>query len=54
MNPIAWLVARRKAKKEERREIAAAQQGLRRAGDEPGKTMAETVENAAGEFPPLG
>ncbi|HXK13660.1 MAG TPA: hypothetical protein VNH45_03915 [Gaiellaceae bacterium] len=43
----AWRVA----KKEDRAGIARALQEARRAGDEPPKSLSETVENAAGEFP---
>lgn len=46
----AW----RAAKKEDRAAIARALQQERRAGDEPSKSLSETVEDAAGEFPPLG
>jgi hypothetical protein len=46
----AW----RAAKNEDRAAIARALQEERRAGDEPPKSLSETVENAAGEFPPLG
>jgi hypothetical protein len=44
----------RAAKKEDRTAIAHALQEQRRAGDEPPKSLSETVENTAGEFPPLG
>jgi hypothetical protein len=46
----AWRVA----KKEDRVAIAGALQEERRAGDEPPKSLSETVENTASEFPPLG
>ena len=46
----AW----RAAKKEDRSAIAHALQEERRAGDEPPKSISDTVEDAAGEFPPLG
>jgi hypothetical protein len=46
----AW----RAAKKEDRAAIARALQEEQRAGDEPPKSLSETVGNAAGEFPPLG
>ena len=46
----AW----RSAKKEDRAAIARALQEERRAADEPPKSISDTVEDAAGEFPPLG
>jgi hypothetical protein len=46
----AWQAA----KKEDRATIARALKAERRAGDEPPKSLSETVENAAGESPPLG
>jgi hypothetical protein len=46
----AW----RAAKKEDRAAIARALQEERRAGDEPPKSISDTVEDVAGEFPPLG
>lgn len=46
----AW----RAAKTEDRAAIARALQEERRAGDEPPKSLSETVGNAAGEFPPSG
>jgi len=46
----AW----RAAKKEERAAIALALREERRAGNEPPKSISDTVEDVAGEFPPLG
>jgi hypothetical protein len=46
----AW----RAAKKEDRTAIARALDQERRAGDEPPRPISETVEDVAGEFPPLG
>jgi hypothetical protein len=43
----------RAAKQEDRAAIATALQQERRAGDEPPKSISDTVEEAAGEFPPL-
>jgi hypothetical protein len=44
----------RAAKQEDRAAIARALQEERRAGDEPPESLSETVENVAGEYPPLG
>jgi hypothetical protein len=46
----AW----RAAKKEDRVATDRALQEERRAGDQPAKSMSDTVEDVAGEFPPLG
>ena len=54
MGLIERFKAWRAAKKEDRAAIAHALQEERRAGDEPPKSLSETSENTAGEFPPLG
>jgi hypothetical protein len=54
MGLIERFKAWRAAKKEDRAAIARALHDERRAGDEHPKSLGETVENAAGEFPPLG
>jgi hypothetical protein len=44
----AW----RQAKREDRAAIAMARQESVRAGDDPRRTMTETVDDVAGQFPP--
>jgi hypothetical protein len=44
----AWRAGR----KEERDAIAQARHELQRAGDEPERSAADTVEDVANEFPP--
>jgi hypothetical protein len=46
----AW----RAAKNEDRAAIARAREEERRADDEPPKSISDTVEDVAAEFPPLG
>jgi hypothetical protein len=46
----AWRAAR----KEDRAATARALQQRQRAGDEPTRSLSETVDDAAGEYPPLG
>jgi hypothetical protein len=54
MGLIKRLRAWRAAKKEDRAAIAYALQEQRRAGDEPAKSLSETVQDVADSFPPLG
>jgi hypothetical protein len=52
-NPITWYLARRKAKEEEREDIARAQREQLRAGEEEQpESMSETVEDAFSQLPP--
>jgi hypothetical protein len=51
-NPISWYLARRKAKKEDREDIARAQREQLRAGEEEPESMSETVEEAFSRLPP--
>ena len=44
----AW----RQAKREDRAAIAKARRESMRAGDEPAPSMADTVDDVAGRFPP--
>jgi hypothetical protein len=53
MGLIKRFRAWRAAKKEDRAAIAQAQQEQLRAGDEPAKSLSETVDDVAGTFPPL-
>jgi hypothetical protein len=46
----AW----RSARKEDRAATARALQQEQRAEDEPARSLSETVEDVAGEYPPLG
>jgi predicted Zn-dependent protease len=48
MSPWQWWIRRRAEREADREAIAE----LARAGDEPTKSMGETVMDAAGEFPP--
>ncbi|HEY6463346.1 MAG TPA: hypothetical protein VIY73_24435 [Polyangiaceae bacterium] len=51
MNPIARLKAWREAKREDRAAIAREQARERRAGDELPRSLSETVEDTAGQYP---
>jgi hypothetical protein len=46
------LEAWRAAKREEREAIVEAADEARRAGDEPPRSLGETVDDAAGTMPP--
>lgn len=46
----AWRAAR----KEDRAATARALQQGQQAGDQPARSLSETVEDVAGEYPPLG
>jgi hypothetical protein len=48
-----WL-ARRAERKQELAAIAQSRRELTRAGDEPPKSMSDTVDDVAGTQPPLG
>jgi hypothetical protein len=54
MSLIKRYWAWRAAKKEDRAAIARALQEQRRAGDDPPKSLSETVGDVADSFPPLG
>ncbi len=47
-----WWKQRRADRKADREAIAAAHAELARSGDEPEKSMEDTVMDAAGSFPP--
>jgi hypothetical protein len=42
----------RQAKRDDRAAIATARQASMRDGDEPGRSMADTIDDVAGRFPP--
>jgi len=50
---VKKIKAWRQAKRESQAAIAMARQELMRAGDEPRPSMSDTVENVAGQFPPV-
>jgi hypothetical protein len=51
---IERFMAWRAARKEDRVATARALQQEQRAEDEPARSLSETVEDVAGEYPPLG
>jgi hypothetical protein len=51
MGLLSRLKEHRAAKKEDRAAIAREFQQERRAGDDPGTSMAEKVDNVAAQFP---
>jgi hypothetical protein len=51
MSPWRWWLRRRAERKADREAIAAARAEQARAGDEPAKSLGETVMDASGEFP---
>jgi hypothetical protein len=52
VNPIRRFKNWRAAKKADREAIADAAREARRAGDEPPRTVSETVADVADSFPP--
>ena len=54
MGVLDRLKAWRAAKQEDRAAIADALEQELRAGDEPATSISDTVDDAAGEYPPLG
>lgn len=52
MNLIERIKARRDGKREDREAIAKVREEQLRAGDEPPTSIAETIEDVAGQFPP--
>lgn len=51
MSPWEWWKRRRAERKADREAITAARAELARAGDEPAKSLEDTVMDASGEFP---
>ncbi len=52
MGLLKRLKERRAAKRADREAIAEAGQQARRAGDDEPRSISETVDDAAGQFPP--
>jgi hypothetical protein len=52
MNPVRRFKRWRAAKREDRAAVARSAEQARRAGDEPPRSMSDTVEDVAGTFPP--
>ena len=52
MGLLERIKRRRAEKKADKEAIATAFREERRAGDEPPRSISDTVEGAAGEFPP--
>jgi hypothetical protein len=54
VNLIRRWLARRAERKQDLAAIARSRRELTRAGDEPPKSMSDTVDDVAGTQPPLG